>query len=193
MPASLMQRAIASGRKIDLHAERREHVGRAGARRQRAVAVLGDRHAGARDDESRAGGDVVGAGRVAAGADDVDRVRAGASTRSILARMAVTAPVISSTVSPRTRNAISRPPICEGVASPDIMLSNAAAASSRVSVAPVATLAMSALKFDHDAPQCAAFVAASRRPRPVAAFHAAARSRKFFKIRWPCSEAMLSG
>ena len=46
----------------------------------------------------------------------------GAATRSILARMAVTAPVISSTVSPRTRSAISSAPICDGVASPDIML-----------------------------------------------------------------------
>ena len=69
----------------------------------------------------------------------------GASTRSILPRMAVTAPVISSTVSPRTRNAINSAPICEGVASPDIICSKALAASSRVSVAPVATLPMSAL------------------------------------------------
>src|SRR5450830_849584 len=70
----------------------------------------------------------------------------GAFTPSILARMVVTAPVSSSTVSPRTRNAISSPPICEGVASPDIMRSKALAASSRVSGAPVATLAISALK-----------------------------------------------
>src|SRR5215475_10343987 len=70
----------------------------------------------------------------------------GASTRVILARMVVTAPVISSTVSPRTRRPISRPPICEGVASPDIMRSKAPAASSRVRLAPVATLVMSALK-----------------------------------------------
>src|SRR5215510_9053483 len=70
----------------------------------------------------------------------------GASTPSILERMVVTAPVISSTVSPRTRNAISKPPICEGVASPDIIRSKAPAASSRVRLAPVATLAMSALK-----------------------------------------------
>src|SRR5512139_1841602 len=70
----------------------------------------------------------------------------GAFTPSIFARIVVTAPVISSTVSPRTRNAISSPPICEGVASPDIMRSNALAASSRVRLAPVATLAMSALK-----------------------------------------------
>src|ERR1700723_3594852 len=67
---------------------------------------------------------------------------AGASTFSILARTADTAPVISSTVSPRTRSAINRPPNCDGVASPDIIRSKAAAASSRESVAPVATLAM---------------------------------------------------
>ena len=67
---------------------------------------------------------------------------AGAFTRSILARIAETAPVISSIVSPRTLKPISRPPICEGVASPDIMLSNAEAASSRDSVAPVATFPM---------------------------------------------------
>src|SRR5258708_26919966 len=66
----------------------------------------------------------------------------GALTRSILARIADTAPVISSTVSPRTRSAINSPPICEGVASPDIMLSKADAASSRDSVAPVATFPM---------------------------------------------------
>src|SRR5262245_29154605 len=70
----------------------------------------------------------------------------GAATLSILARMVDTAPVISSTVSPCTRSAINRPPICDGVASPDIITSNALAASSRVSAAPVATLPMSALK-----------------------------------------------
>ena len=67
---------------------------------------------------------------------------AGALTRSILPRIADTAPVISSTVSPRTRSAINSPPICEGVASPDIMASKAEAASSRDSVAPVATFPM---------------------------------------------------
>src|ERR1051325_7102256 len=70
---------------------------------------------------------------------------AGASTLSILARMVVTAPVISSTVSPRSRRPIKSPPICEGVASPDIIRSNAVAASSRESVAPVATLPMRVL------------------------------------------------
>src|ERR1700730_4904678 len=71
---------------------------------------------------------------------------AGASTLSILARMVATAPVISSTVSPRMRMPIKKPPICAGVASPDIILSKACVASSRESCAPVATLPMSARK-----------------------------------------------
>ena len=158
--------------------------------------MLGHRHAGAGDDEGGAGRDVVGARGVAAGADDVDGVGAAPRPRSIFARMVVTAPVISSTVSPRTRSAISRPPICEGVASPDIMLSKARAAS-RVSAAPVATLPMSALRSSmlpsSALPDCRPRFAGSDARRPVAAFHGAARSRKFFRIGWPCSEAMLSG
>jgi hypothetical protein len=70
----------------------------------------------------------------------------GASMRVILARMARTAPVISSTVSPRTRSAIRKPPICEGVASPDIMMSNAVSACSLVSGLPAAATFSSALK-----------------------------------------------
>src|SRR5262249_42000582 len=66
---------------------------------------------------------------------------AGARTRNIFWRIAVTAPVISSTVSPRTRSAIKRPPIWEGVASPDIIVLKPRAASSRVSVAPEAAFA----------------------------------------------------
>ena len=68
-------------------------------------------------------------------------------TRSILSRMVVTAPVISSTVSPRTRSAMSSAPICDGVASPAIICSKAFADSSRVKAVPVATLPMSALKI----------------------------------------------
>ena len=45
-------------RQLDLDAERAQHVGGARARGQRAVAVLGDRHAGAGHDEGRAGRDV---------------------------------------------------------------------------------------------------------------------------------------
>src|SRR5581483_35247 len=69
----------------------------------------------------------------------------GAATLCIFERIVVTAPVISSTVSPRTRSPIKRPPICEGVASPDIMRSNARDASSRDSIAPEATFAIRTL------------------------------------------------
>src|SRR5208337_3183532 len=71
---------------------------------------------------------------------------AGALTATILARIAETAPVISSTLSPRTLRAIRKPPICEGVTSPESIASNAATASLRVSVAPAATLAIKGLK-----------------------------------------------
>jgi hypothetical protein len=119
----------------------------------------------------------------------------GATTRSIFSRMALTAPVISSTVSPRTRSAISRAPICEGVASPDIIVSKPRAASSRLSVAPVAALAIkpfssSVTLTSHTTRRLARMPAAFR---PVDAFQAAAMSRKFRRMRWPYSEAMLSG
>src|SRR5690606_24070907 len=56
--------------------------------------------------------------------------------------MVATAPEISGTVSPRTRSAIRKPPIWLGVASPDIMMSKASLASSKVSDWPRATLAI---------------------------------------------------
>jgi len=59
---------------IDAHAERTEHIGGARTRGKRAVAVLRHRNTGAGHDEGRAGGDVVGAGRITAGADHVDRI-----------------------------------------------------------------------------------------------------------------------
>src|SRR5687768_1720153 len=55
--------------------------------------------------------------------------------------MEQTAPAISSTVWPRTRSAIRKPPIWLGVASPDMMMSKAPSASSRVSFWPAASFA----------------------------------------------------
>ncbi len=69
----------------------------------------------------------------------------GAATLSMRARMVVTAPVISSTVSPRIRMAMSSAPIWEGVASPAIIRSKARVDSSRVRTAPVATLRTTSL------------------------------------------------
>ena len=60
------------GRQVDLDAECHQHVGRARRRGQRAVAMLGDRHAGGGDDEGRGGRNVDAVRIVAAGTDDVD-------------------------------------------------------------------------------------------------------------------------
>ena len=118
----------------------RQHVGRARLGGEGAVAVLGDRHAGAGHDEGRAGRDVVGAVVVAAGADDVD----GAVRRAhplTLARSARAPPASSSAVSPRTFRPIRKAPIWAGVASPEVMMSKARSASSMASVSPLPTLA----------------------------------------------------
>jgi hypothetical protein len=53
--------------------------------------------------------------------------------------------VISSTVSPRTLSAIRKPPICAGVALPDIIASNASSAC--CSVSGVAAAAMPSSRF----------------------------------------------
>ena len=65
----------ALGGRIEVVAERLQHVGRTALRGRGAVAVLGDRHARARRDERGRGGHVERAGEVAARADDVHRVR----------------------------------------------------------------------------------------------------------------------
>jgi hypothetical protein len=94
-----------------------QRIGRAGFRRQVAVAVLGHRHAGAGDDEGRRGRDVQRALAVAAGADDVHRAR-GRPHGVAFRPHHVAAAAYSSTVSPRVRSAIRKPPIWAGVASP---------------------------------------------------------------------------
>ena len=76
----------------------------------------------------------------------VSMVPSGASMRSARARIACAPPVISSTLSPRTRSAMRKPPICAGVATPSIIASKAARDSSTESAAPSATRLRSALK-----------------------------------------------
>ena len=83
MPASSMQRATPVGSEVDDDAELLEHVGRAARRRRGPVAVLGDPHARARDDERRHRRDVDGAGAVAARAAGVDDVPAGTVQRDV--------------------------------------------------------------------------------------------------------------
>ena len=76
-----------------------------------AVAMLGDPDAGAGRDQARAGRDIEGAVAVAARADDIDGAVGGTRYAHIRARSICAAPVISSTVSPRTRSAIRKAPI----------------------------------------------------------------------------------
>jgi hypothetical protein len=91
----------------------------------------------------------------------------GATTAVIRARMARTAPVSSGTVSPRTRIAISSAPICAGVASPDMMMSNAASASLSVSASPAARRARNGLRL-LDTSRCQAARAGALLPRVIA-------------------------
>ena len=98
-------------------------------------------------------------------------------------------PVISSTVSPRTRSAIRKPPICDGVALPDMMMSNASSASSSLRRRPAATPARIAFISDISAVMPRAPMGCwwlGRLTGPV-------RRTKFASSSWPCSEAMLSG
>src|SRR2546429_174669 len=76
----------------------------------------------------------------------VSIVPGGASIASALALMIRAAPVISSTVSPRTRSPIRKAPICDGVASPLMMISKAASASLSLRRRPAATSASSGFR-----------------------------------------------
>ena len=67
--------------------------------------------------------------------------RSGAATGSMRLRIAETAPMISSSASPRTRSAIRKPPAWAGVTSPESSMSKASRASGRLKEAPAATLA----------------------------------------------------
>ena len=76
----------------------------------------------------------------------VSIVPGGASIATAFARMIRAAPVISSTVSPRTLSAIRKAPICDGVASPLMMMSNAPSASLSLKRRPCATCASNTLR-----------------------------------------------
>ena len=102
-------------------------------RGERAVAVLGDRHAARRRRPAPPRSRCCRCRRRRRRCRRCRWRRRGASIGSALARMARAAPVISSTVSPRTRSAIRKPPICAGVALPDMMMSKARSASASLS------------------------------------------------------------
>src|SRR5262249_49735917 len=99
--------AHAVRRQLDVHTQRREHVGSARlpglARGTPAPATI-----------KAAQVEMLKEPEASPPVPTTSIASGGAITRSIFSRIAVTAPVISSTVSPRTRNAINRAPICEG-------------------------------------------------------------------------------
>src|SRR5215470_13803362 len=101
----------------------------------------------------------------------VSIVPGGASMASAFARMIRAAPVISSTVSPRTLRAIKKAPICEGEALPLMMTSNAASAWLSLRLCPCATRASSALKSGTSVMRqtCRGeqLIIASPRPNPI--------------------------
>ncbi len=124
----------------------------------------------------------------------------GAFTPSILARMVVTAPVISSTVSPRTRKAISSAAHLRGRRFARHHAVEGAGCFRAGEARAGRDLGDERFEIvGHGlSPQPAAWAGdlragAALDVRPRCLFQAAARSRKFFSIRWPCSEAMLSG
>ncbi len=139
MPTVSSRRAGHLRLDLDLDAERGQHVGAARARRDRAVAVLGDRHAARRRDERRRGRDVEGAPAVAAGAAGVDHRSSWCGTRRTRSRIASAAPAISCGVSPFIARATSSAAICESPTSPSMMRPNSAATSSRSRCSPASS------------------------------------------------------
>ena len=129
---------------VDPDAEGVEDVGRAGARRDRPVAVLGDRDPGGGDDERRGRRDVERAALVAAGPDDVDRPVGRGHVEDPLAHRGREAGQLvdrSRRASGARRGA---PPAGPAVASPSMTAPIAARASSSESVRPSTTVARAA-------------------------------------------------
>ena len=98
-------------------------------------------HAGAGDDEGRAGRDVVGAVVVAAGADDIDRALGRPHAQDLGAQRQAPPANLARPSRRAPCRPIRKAPICAGVASPLVMMSKARSASPMVSVWPLPTLA----------------------------------------------------
>ena len=172
-PDSSMQRRHRLGREVDARSERLEQVGRAGAARRRAVAVLGDRAAGARRDQGGRGRDVEGAAP-AAGPGRVEQVLRGRSARARPARASsVPGPASSSTVSPFVRSAIRKPAIWTSETSPCmISASTAGGLLARSDRARRRRASIAAVRVGLGIERC---------------------SRKFASSSWPCSVRTDSG
>ena len=149
-----------------------QRIGRTRFRRQVAVAMLGHDHARTRHDKGRRGRDVQRALAVAAGADDIHRALRARAPALHLARITEAAAAYSSTVSPRVRSAIRKPPIWAGV--------------------PLAIEQRAEGRFSLGPGQGAGGGNADQGLQDIAhaGTRASAISRKLRSIWWPCSEAM---
>ena len=200
MPASRKQCATSSGVEADLDAERGEHIAGAGLRRGGAVAVFGDRHAAGRDDQApRASRHYRSRGRRRRCRRYRSR-RAAPRPAASSPRMAVTAPVISSTVSPRTRRRHQKGAHLRTASLRRDIIARRRRPLRRASAPRRSRIcAMRALKCrpwpSLPLARAQSFRRALRRGVAAAGRRSSPRaiSRKFFRIRWPCSEAMLSG
>ena len=200
-PASSTQRPTSVGVERDVDAERLEHVGAPRCRGDRAVAVLGNRHARAGNHERRRGRDVEGVQSVAAGPAGVDvAARRWAAPGVACSRIARAKPTISSTVSPFMRMPVISALICDGVASPSMIWFMTMYASSSVSDAPVATRPIAAAAvatsaapaLARAAPPAAATIAGVP-DAPLASGTSPATSRKFASSLVPSGVRTLSG
>jgi hypothetical protein len=136
--AGLVQRlALPVEARIDVDAQRRQHVGGAGFGGDRPVAVLGDLQSATRRHEPDGRGDVQRMQAVAAGAADVDRLVGQVQVHRGAAHGPAQA-TISPTVSPRRRMAVTAAATWAGVGSPRRQAPKKASASSSDRVAPSA-------------------------------------------------------
>ena len=164
---------------VDVDAKRAQHVGRAGLRRQRPVAVLGHRHARRRRHQGGAGGDIEGARSIAAGAASVDGAigcvdfdRLGPhhpGGADDLVDGLATDPESHEESAHLRRRRLARHDDLERLFGLDLAHASAVGDESQQFLELVGFSAHAA--------------SPPRRARP----------RKFLSTRWPCSEAMLSG
>ncbi len=180
MPASLMQARRRRAARPILTPSAASTSARARLGGGRAIAVLGDRHAAAGDDQRRQRRDIVGAGTVAAGADDVDRVRGRFDAQHLGAHGGHGAGdfVDGFAADPKRHQEAAH---LRGVTSPESMASNAVSASSRAQPRARGDLRDQGLER----------IPCSVRSRSVgrggARSNASRRSRKFRACVLPCS------
>ena len=166
-----------------------------GLRRQSAIAMLCDRNAGAGHDEGRAGRNIEGARGVAAGTDHVhgvirriDLEHLGAHGRhragDLVDRLATHPERHEQAAHLRWRRFAGH----HAVERSSSFVAREARAARDLGDERLEIVAHGFPRYD-----AARIAPAGAGRRPRCALKAAARSRKFFRIRWPFSEAMLSG